>query len=52
MHKIRATKLKFICNLSMFQGILMMIYTELKEENDKLGSKINKFIQYVEKEWK
>lgn len=27
-------------------------YEELQEENDKLGRKINKFIQYVEKEWK
>ncbi len=28
------------------------VYMELKEENDKLGRKINKFIQYVESEWK
>ena len=28
------------------------IYSELKEENDKLGRKINKFIQYVEAKWK
>ena len=28
------------------------IYMELKEENDKLGRKINKFIQYVETKWK
>ena len=28
------------------------IYQELKEENDKLGRKINKFIQYVETKWK
>ena len=28
------------------------IYKELKEKNDKLGRKINKFIQYVEAEWK
>ncbi len=28
------------------------IYIELKEENDKLGRKINKFIQYVETNWK
>jgi four helix bundle protein len=27
-------------------------YNELKEENDKLGRKINRFIQYVEAEWK
>jgi len=25
---------------------------DLVEENDKLGRKINKFIQYVETEWK
>ena len=28
------------------------IYDELREENDKLGKKINKFIQYVETKWK
>ncbi len=28
------------------------IYNELKEGNDKLGRKINKFIQYVEASWK
>ncbi len=28
------------------------IYMELKEENDKLGRKINKFIQYVSTQWK
>jgi len=28
------------------------VYAELKEENDKLGRKINKFIQYVETKWK
>ena len=28
------------------------VYEELKEENDKLGRKINKFIQYVETQWK
>ena len=28
------------------------VYKELKEENDKLGRKINKFIQYVETEWR
>ena len=28
------------------------LHRDLKEENDKLGRKINKFIQYVEKEWK
>ena len=28
------------------------LYHELKEDNDRLGKKINKFIQYVEKEWK
>ena len=28
------------------------IYIELKEENDKLGKKINKFIQYVSTQWK
>ena len=28
------------------------VHMELKEENDKLGRKINKFIQYVEAEWK
>jgi four helix bundle protein len=28
------------------------IYNVLKAENDKLGRKINKFIQYVENEWK
>lgn len=27
-------------------------YREMKEENDKLGKKTNKFIQYVEKYWK
>jgi len=27
-------------------------YREMKEENDKLGKKIYKFIQYVEKCWK
>ncbi len=32
--------------------ISVQIYKELKEENDKLGRKINKFIQYVEAEWK
>ncbi len=26
--------------------------SDLKEDNDKLGRKINKFIQYVEAEWK
>ncbi len=28
------------------------LYLELKEENDKLGKKINKFIQYVQRYWK
>jgi four helix bundle protein len=28
------------------------IYQEIKKENDLLGKKINKFIQYVEKYWK
>ncbi len=28
------------------------VYEGLKEENDKLGKKINKFIQYVEEHWK
>jgi four helix bundle protein len=28
------------------------VYKELNEENDKLGRKINKFIQYVETEWR
>ena len=28
------------------------VYMELKKENDKLGRKINKFIQYVEAKWK
>ena len=28
------------------------VYEGLNEENDKLGKKINKFIQYVEKQWK
>ncbi len=28
------------------------LHYDLKEENDKLGRKINKFIQYVEAEWK
>ncbi|MBW1862653.1 MAG: four helix bundle protein [Deltaproteobacteria bacterium] len=28
------------------------VYMELKEENDKLGRKINKFIQYVSTQWK
>jgi four helix bundle protein len=28
------------------------VYGEFKEDNDKLGKKINRFIQYVEKEWK
>ena len=28
------------------------VYMELKEENDKLGRKINKFIQNVETKWK
>ena len=28
------------------------IYQEIKKENDVLGKKINKFIQYVEKYWK
>jgi four helix bundle protein len=27
------------------------VYEGLKEENDKLGRKINKFIQYVERRW-
>jgi len=27
------------------------VYEGLKEENDKLGRKINKFIQYVESRW-
>ncbi len=27
-------------------------HNELKEENDKLGRKINRFIQYVEADWK
>ena len=29
-----------------------VVYESLKEENNKLGRKINKFIQYVETEWK
>jgi hypothetical protein len=28
------------------------IYQEIKKENDVLGKKINKFIQYVEKYWR
>ena len=28
------------------------LHMELKEENDRLGRKINKFIQYVETEWR
>jgi four helix bundle protein len=28
------------------------IYNSIKEENNRLGRKINRFIQYVEKEWK
>lgn len=28
------------------------IFNELLDENDKLGRKINKFIQYVENHWK
>jgi four helix bundle protein len=32
--------------------INVQIYKELKEKNNKLGRKINKFIQYVEAEWK
>jgi len=28
------------------------VYREMKEENEKLGRKINKFIQYVEEYWK
>ncbi len=28
------------------------VYIELKEKNDKLGRKINKFIQYVSTQWK
>ena len=28
------------------------VYREMKEENEKLGRKINKFIQYVEEHWK
>lgn len=28
------------------------LYETLREENGKLGRKINKFIQYVEKQWK
>ncbi|MCK4389581.1 MAG: four helix bundle protein [Desulfobacterales bacterium] len=32
--------------------ISVQLYKELKEKNDKLGRKINKFIQYVETEWK
>lgn len=28
------------------------IYEELNQQNDKLGRKINKFIQYVGSEWK
>jgi four helix bundle protein len=27
-------------------------YDKLKDENDKLGRQINKFTQYVEREWK
>ncbi|MBW1852623.1 MAG: four helix bundle protein [Deltaproteobacteria bacterium] len=32
--------------------IVKELHSDLKEENDKLGRKINKFIQYVETEWK
>ena len=32
--------------------IKIELYEELKETNDKLGRKINKFIQYVEANWK
>ena len=28
------------------------VYQALKDDNSKLGRKINKFIQYVEKQWK
>ena len=28
------------------------VYQEMKQENDKLGKKINKFTQYVEEHWK
>jgi len=28
------------------------VFDRLKEENDKLGRKINRFIQYVETQWK
>lgn len=32
--------------------ISSILYEELKEKNDKVGRKINKFIQYVETKWK
>ena len=32
--------------------ISSVLYEELKEKNDKVGRKINKFIQYVETKWK
>lgn len=41
--------LKFIHDSRYING---HVYEELKEENDKLGRKINKFIQYVENQWK
>ncbi len=41
--------LKFIHDSGYING---HVYEELNEENDKLGRKINKFIQYVENQWK
>jgi len=41
--------LKFIYESGYING---HVYEKLKEDNDKLGRKINKFIQYVENQWK
>ena len=43
------THLNFIHD---FGYISKDLYEELKEDNDKLGKKLNKFIQYVEAQWK
>ena len=40
--------LDFIHNAGHINDV---VYKTLKEKNDKLGKKINKFIQYVETQW-
>lgn len=40
--------LDFIHGAGHINGV---VYETLKEKNDKLGKKVNKFIQYVETQW-